>query len=87
MSAEEQIFIDFLWQLRSLAACLMLGQIGALYVARYCFGSEEIASYVSMTVIIPTIIGAVMAVELCKKYDKFKVFYISYCFSLYFWES
>ena len=35
-----------------------------------------------MTVIIPTLIGAVMAVELCKKYDKFKVFYISYVFAL-----
>ena len=34
-----------------------------------------------MTVIIPTLIGAVMAVELCKKYDKFKVFYISYVFA------
>ena len=32
--------------------------------------------------IIPTLIGAFMAVELCKKYDKFKVFYISYVFAL-----
>ena len=28
------------------------------------------------------LIGAFMAVELCKKYDKFKVFYISYVFAL-----
>ena len=51
-------------------------------MARYCLGGEEAASYVSMAGIIPTLIGAVMAVELCKKYDKFKVFYISYVFAL-----
>ena len=59
----------------------MLVQIG-LIRCRYCLGGEEAASYVSMAVIIPTLIGAVMAVELCKKYDKFKVFYISYIFAL-----
>ena len=50
-----------------ISGLLNVGANWGLYVARYCFGGEEIASYVSMTVIIPTIIGAVMAVELCKK--------------------
>ena len=65
-----------------ISGLLNVGANWGLYVARYCLGGEEVASYVSMTVIIPTIIGAVMAVELCKKYDKFKVFYISYVFAL-----
>ena len=43
-----------------------------LYIARYCLGGEEIASFVSMAVIVPTLIGAAIAVQLCKKYDKFK---------------
>ena len=65
-----------------ISSLLNVGANWGLYVARYCLGGEEAASYVSMTVIIPTLIGAVMAVELCKKYDKFKVFYISYVFAL-----
>ena len=69
-----------------ISSLLNVGAIG-LYVARYCLGGEEAASYVSMAVIIPTLIGAFMAVELCKKYDKFKVFLYFIMFSLYFWES
>ena len=65
-----------------ISSLLNVGANWGLYVARYCLGGEEAASYVSMAVIIPTLIGAVMAVELCKKYDKFKVFYISYIFAL-----
>lgn len=49
---------------------------------RYCLGGEEIASFVSMAVIVPTLIGAAIAVQLCKKYDKFKIFYFSYMFAL-----
>ena len=56
-----------------ISSLLNVGANWGLYVARYCLGGEEAASYVSMTVIIPT---------LCKKYDKFKVFYISYVFAL-----
>ena len=65
-----------------ISSLLNVGANWGLYVARYCLGGEEAASYVSMAVIIPTLIGAVMAVGLCKKYDKFKVFYISYVFAL-----
>lgn len=65
-----------------ISSLLNVGANWGLYVARYCLGGEEAASYVSMAVIIPTLIGAFMAVELCKKYDKFKVFYISYIFAL-----
>ena len=65
-----------------ISSLLNVGANWGLYVARYCLGGEEAASYVSMAVIIPTLIGAFMAVELCKKYDKFKVFYISYVFAL-----
>ena len=64
-----------------ISSCLMLGQL-AYTLPGTALAVNEAASYVSMTVIIPTLIGAVMAVELCKKYDKFKVFYISYVFAL-----
>lgn len=53
-----------------ISSLLNVGANWGLYVARYCLGGEEAASYVSMAVIIPTLIGAFMAVELCKKYDK-----------------
>uniref|UniRef100_UPI0040386CB9 hypothetical protein n=1 Tax=Roseburia inulinivorans TaxID=360807 RepID=UPI0040386CB9 len=49
-----------------ISSLLNVGANWGLYVARYCLGSEEAASYVSMAVIIPTLIGAVRAVELCK---------------------
>ena len=52
-----------------ISSLLNVGANWGLYVARYCLGGEEAASYVSMAVIIPTLIGAFMAVELCKKYD------------------
>lgn len=65
-----------------ISSLLNVGANWGLYIARYCLGGEEVASYVSMTVIVPTLIGAVVSVELCKKYDKFKVFYTSYAFAL-----
>lgn len=61
---------------------LNIGATWGLYIARYCLGGEEIASFVSMAVIVPTLIGAAIAVQLCKKYDKFKIFYFSYMFAL-----
>ena len=61
---------------------LNVGATWGLYIARYCLGGEEIASFVSMAVIVPTLIGAAIAVQLCKKYDKFKIFYFSYMFAL-----
>lgn len=51
---------------------LNIGATWGLYIARYCLGGEEIASFVSMAVIVPTLIGAAIAVQLCKKYDKFR---------------
>lgn len=68
-----------------ISSLLNVGANWGLYVARYCLGGEEAASYVSMAVIIPTLIGAVMAVELCKNMINLKssIFHI---FSRYFWE-
>ena len=39
-----------------ISSLLNVGANWGLYVARYCLGGEEAASYVSMTVIIPTLI-------------------------------
>ena len=65
-----------------ISSLLNIGATWGLYIARYCLGGEEIASFVSMAVIVPTLIGAAIAVQLCKKYDKFKIFYFSYMFAL-----
>ena len=65
-----------------ISSLLNVGATWGLYIARYCLGGEEIASFVSMAVIVPTLIGAAIAVQLCKKYDKFKIFYFSYMFAL-----
>lgn len=55
-----------------------VGASWGLYVARYCLGGEEKASLVTMAAIVPTLLGAVLSPILCKKIDKFKVFYGSY---------
>lgn len=65
-----------------ISSLLNVGASWGLYIARYCLGGEQVASYTAIIMIVPTIIGALISIKLCKKYDKFKVFYASYIFAV-----
>ena len=65
-----------------ISVLLNVGAGWGLYIARYCFGGEEMASYFSMVSIVPTILGMILTPFLCKKIDKFKVFYGAGCVGL-----
>lgn len=58
-----------------LSSLLNVGATWGLYIARYCLGGEEKSSYVTMAAILPMFIGAFVTPILCKRIDKFKVFY------------
>jgi len=48
-----------------------------LYVARHCLENEAMQSITSILSFVPAVGSNLLAPVLCKKYDKFKVFYIS----------
>lgn len=54
---------------------LNVGSSWGMYIARYCLGGEEAASLVTLVSIVPTLLGAFITPALCKKHDKFKVYY------------
>lgn len=58
-----------------ISSILNVGAGWGLYLARYCYGGEEMASLVTLVSIVPTFIGAVLVPFLCKRIDKFRVFY------------
>ncbi len=53
-----------------------------LYIARYCVGDESIMSVTSMFGILPAIFVGMFVPALCRKFDKFKVFYASIVITL-----
>ena len=48
-----------------------------LYVARHCLENEAMQSLTSVLAFVPAVGSNMLAPVLCKKYDKFKVFYLS----------
>lgn len=58
-----------------ISSFLNVGAGWGLYIARYCYGGEEMASLVTLVSIVPTFIGAALVPFLCKRIDKFRVFY------------
>lgn len=54
---------------------LNIGSSWGLYIARYCLGNESIMSITSIISILPSVILGVFVPMLCRKVDKFKLFY------------
>lgn len=64
------------------AAFLIVGvlnveSVWGLYIARYCLGNEEIVSITSILSAIPALIIGILTPALCKKIDKFRLFYFA----------
>ena len=53
-----------------------------MYIARICLGNEAIMSITGIAGMVPTIIIGLFVPALCKKVDKFKIYYIATIFTL-----
>jgi len=54
-----------------------IGSTWSMYIARYCLGSEALSAVTSLVGMLPTIVVGMFVPALCKKMDKFKLFYLS----------
>lgn len=54
-----------------------IGSTWGMYIARYCLGNEAISAVTGLIGMLPTIVVGVFVPVLCKKMDKFKLFYLA----------
>ncbi len=59
-----------------ISGALNVGSSWGLYIARYCVGNEAIMSITSILGILPSIIIGMFVPKICRKFDKFKVYYV-----------
>lgn len=68
---------------------LNIGSSWGLYIARYCIGNEGIMSITSIIGILPAVVIGMFVPALCRKIDKFKVYYwslaITFVFNIVRW--
>lgn len=60
-----------------ISGSLNVGSSWGMYIARYCLKDESIMSITSVIGIVPSILMGMLIPVICKKVDKFKLYYIS----------
>lgn len=64
------------------SGALNVGSVWGLYIARYCLENEGIQSITGILGIVPSIVLGMFVPLLCKKIDKFRLYYIAIAMSL-----
>lgn len=63
------------WIAFLMSSCMNVGTTWGLYIARYCLGNEAIQSVTALIGVVPAIVLGGMVPVICKKVDKFKLYY------------
>ena len=65
-----------------LSGALNVGSVWGLYISRYCLQNESIQSITGMLGVLPMIVLGMFVPMICRKMDKFKLFYLATSVSL-----